>query len=70
MTNQNRIKVVLVEQQKTGKWLAEQLGKSTCSVSKWCSNTNQPDLTTLDRIATLLNVDIRELITPSNNILM
>ena len=70
MTNQNRIKVVLVEQQKTGKWLAEQLGKSTCSVSKWCSNTNQPDLTTLDRIATLLNVDIRELFTPSNNILM
>ena len=61
---------MLVEQQKTGKWLAEQLGKSTCSVSKWCSNTNQPDLTTLDRIATLLNVDIRELFTPSNNILM
>jgi transcriptional regulator with XRE-family HTH domain len=70
MANLNRIKVVLVEQQKTGKWLAEQMGKSTCTVSKWCSNTNQPDLTTLDRIATLLNVDIRELITPSNNILM
>lgn len=65
MANQNRIKVVLVEQQKTGKWLAEQLGKSTCTVSKWCSNTIQPDLATLDKIATLLNVDIRELITPS-----
>ena len=65
MTNLNRIKVVLVEQQKTGKWLAEQLGKSTCTVSKWCSNTIQPDLATLDKIATLLNVDIRELITPS-----
>ena len=65
MANLNRIKVVLVEQQKTGKWLAEQLGQSTCTVSKWCSNTIQPDLETLDKIATLLNVDIRELITPS-----
>ena len=65
MANLNRIKVVLVEQQKTGKWLAEQLGKSTCTVSKWCSNTIQPDLATLDKIATLLNVDIRELIAPS-----
>ena len=65
MANLNRIKVVLVEQQKTGKWLAEQMGKSTCTVSKWCSNTNQPDLATLDKIAALLNVDIRELIVPS-----
>ena len=65
MVNLNRIKVVLVEQQKTGKWLAEQLGKSTCTVSKWCSNTIQPDLVTLDKISTLLNVDRRELITPS-----
>lgn len=65
MANLNRIKVVLVEQQKTGKWLAEQMGKSTCTVSKWCSNTIQPDLATLDKIATLLNVDRRELIAPS-----
>ena len=65
MANLNRIKVVLVEQQKTGKWLAEQMGKSTCTVSKWCSNPNQPDLATLDKIATLLNVDRRELIVPS-----
>lgn len=65
MANLNRIKVVLVEQQKTGKWLAEQLGKSTCTVSKWCSNTIQPDLATLDKIATLLKIDIRELIVPS-----
>ena len=61
----NRIKVTLVEKQKTNRWLAEQLGKSTCTVSKWCSNTIQPDLATLDKIATLLNVDRRELITPS-----
>ena len=65
MANLNRIKVVLVEQEKTGKWLAEQMGKSTCTVSKWCSNTNQPDLATLDKIAALLNVDIRDLIVPS-----
>ena len=65
MANLNRIKVVLVEQQKTGKWLAEQMGKSACTVSKWCSNSGQPDLATLDKIATLLNVDRRELIAPS-----
>ena len=65
MANLNRIKVILVEKQKTGKWLAEQLGKSTCTVSKWCSNTIQPDLATLNKIAELLNVDVRDLITPS-----
>ncbi len=65
MANLNRIKVTLVEKRKTGKWLAEQLGKSTCSVSKWCSNSIQPDLATLNKIAELLNVDVRDLITPS-----
>lgn len=65
MANLNRIKVVLVEKQKTGKWLAEQLCKSTCTVSKWCSNSIQPDLATLNKIAELLNVDVRDLITPS-----
>ena len=61
----NRIKAVLAEQQKTGKWLAEQLGKSTCSVSKWCNNKTQPDLQTLDKVAQLLEVDRRELLYPS-----
>ena len=65
MANLNRIKVILVEKQKTGKWLSEQLGKSTCTVSKWCSNPIQPDLATLNKIAELLNVDVRDLITPS-----
>ena len=65
MANLNRIKVTLVEKQKTGKWLAEQLGKSTCTVSKWCSNSIQPALATLNKIAELLNVDVRDLITPS-----
>lgn len=65
MANLNRIKVTLVEKRKTGKWLAEQLGKSKCTVSKWCSNSIQPDLATLNKIAELLNVDVRDLITPS-----
>ena len=67
MANLNRIKVALVEQQKTGKWLAEQLGKSTCTVSKWCSNTIQPDLNTLDKIAKLLGVDVKNLLNPTDN---
>ena len=62
MANLNRLKVVLVEQNKTGKWLAEQLGKSTATVSKWCQNTIQPDLQTLESISKLLDVDIRDLI--------
>lgn len=59
MTKLNRIKAVLAEQEKTSKWLAEQVGKSACTVSKWCSNTIQPDLNTLDRIAKLLEVDVK-----------
>lgn len=62
MVNLNRIKVVLVEKDKTGKWLSEQLGKSTCTVSKWCKNTVQPDLNTLDKIAKLLDVDVTYLL--------
>lgn len=66
MANLNRIKVILVERGKTGKWLAEQLDKSSCTVSKWCSNAVQPDLQTLDKIAQVLEVDRRDLIMPSN----
>ena len=62
MENLNRIKVVLVEQNKTGKWLAEQLGKDPATVSKWCNNHSQPDLYTLARIAEVLDVDIHRLI--------
>ena len=67
MPNYNRLKLVLVEHQKTGKWLAEQLGRSTCTVSKWCSNTVQPDLRTLNAIANLLHIDVKDLLV-SNNI--
>ena len=62
MSNLNRIKVVLVEKQKTGKWLAEQLGKSNCTVSKWCGNTIQPDIRTFHEIANLLNIDVKDLL--------
>lgn len=58
----NRIKVVLVEQKKTGKWLAEMLGVSVTTISRWCSNASQPDLQTLNRIAVVLNVSIHDLI--------
>lgn len=59
----NRVKVVLAEKQRTSKWLAEQLGVTPATVSKWCTNTSQPDLQTLARIADLLNCDNRDLIT-------
>lgn len=67
MAHLNRIKVVLVEQDRTGKWLADQLGKSTCTISKWCQNSIQPDLITLNKIANLLNIDVKDLLI-SNNI--
>lgn len=59
----NRLKIVLVEQNRTGKWLAEQLGKNEATVSRWCSNSSQPSLEMLVKIASILNVDPRELIT-------
>lgn len=65
MSNLNRIKIVLVEQGKTGKWLATQLGKSTCTISKWYTNSAQPDLQTLNKITKLLDIDRKDLITSS-----
>ena len=62
MKHLNRIKIVLVEKNKTARWLSQQVGKNACSVSRWCTNASQPDLETLFRIAELLNVDVRELI--------
>ena len=58
----NRIKAVLAEKNRTGKWLAEQLEVNTATVSKWCSNTCQPNLYTLNDIARLLKVDPRDLL--------
>lgn len=58
----NRLKLVLVEKKRTNKWLSEQLGVSPSTVSKWCTNSSQPDLGSLLRIADILKVDIKELI--------
>ena len=58
----NRIKVVLAEKKRTNKWLSEQLGKTPATVSKWCTNTSQPDLQTLARIAELLECEKKDLI--------
>ena len=62
MDNLNRLKAVLADSGKTNKWLAEQLGKDPVTISKWCTNTTQPDLQTLAKISELLNTDIRELL--------
>ena len=58
----NRLKVVLAEKKRTNKWLAEQLGKDPATVSKWCTNSCQPTLETLIKIAKLLEVEVAELI--------
>lgn len=67
MENLNRIKGALTDAGKTGVWLASQLGKDPVTVSKWCTNTTQPDLQTLAKISALLNINIRELLVNQNS---
>ena len=62
----NRLKVVLAEKKKTNKWLAEKLSKDPATVSKWCTNTLQPNVETLVDIAKLLNIEIQDLFWPIN----
>ena len=62
MEDINRIKLVLVEKKRTNKWLSEQMGVTPSTVSKWWTNSSQPDLSSLLKIADLLEVDLRELI--------
>lgn len=61
-TDINRLKVVLAEKKKTNKWLCEQLKVNPSTVSKWCTNSSQPDLETFMKIAKLLNVDMNDLV--------
>lgn len=61
----NRLKATLAEQGKTNRWLSEQLGKSENTVSRWCANKVQPSIQQLNEIASVLDVDIRNLITPT-----
>ena len=58
----NRLKIVLAEKEKTNNWLAEQLGRDKATISKWCTNTCQPDVETFIRISKLLNVDVSDLL--------
>ena len=60
----NRLKVVLAEKKRTNKWLAEQIGKDPGTVSKWCTNTMQPNLEMLVKIAECLDVDVKDLLWP------
>lgn len=64
----NRIKMVLCEKKRTNKWLAEKLNVNPTTVSKWCTNTAQPDLYTLRKIALLLEIDVRRLLCPTENV--
>lgn len=62
----NRLKVVLAEKKKTNKWLAEQLAKDKTTISKWCSNTCQPDLGSLMKISKLLEVEVVDILRNDN----
>ena len=62
MEDINRLKIVLAEKKRTSRWLASELGVTPSTVSKWCTNSSQPNLGNLLRIANLLSVDIKELI--------
>ena len=63
----NRLKVVLVEKGKTSRWLAEQLGKTEHTISRWCQNKTQPSIAQLNEIARVLMIDARSLINPSQD---
>jgi transcriptional regulator with XRE-family HTH domain len=65
----NRLKIVLVEQGKSGRWLAERLNKSEHTISRWCQNKTQPSVAQLNVIAQILCVDIRTLINPTEEFL-
>lgn len=60
----NRIKVVLAEKDKSNKWLAEQLGKDQATISKWVTNTTQPNLEMLLLIAKVLEVNVNDFVRP------
>lgn len=66
-SNKNRLKVVLAEQNKTGKWLALQLGKTENTISRWVRNINQPTVEQLFDIAKILNVDVKTLLNSNND---
>ena len=66
MKEVNRIKVVLAEKRRTAKWLSEQIGRNSATVSKWCTNTVQPSMDALLDIANALEMNIQDLLLPTN----
>ncbi len=64
----NRIKIVLIEKEKTSLWLSKKIGVSQPAVSQWCTNKNQPVLATLFKIAEVLNVDVCELLNKKDKV--
>ncbi len=65
MKNVNRLKIVLVEKKRTGKWLAEVLKKNEATISRWCTNESQPSIETLFEIAKVLDIDVKDLLVNS-----
>lgn len=66
MPDLNQLKVILVQQKRTAKWLSKELGRDPATESKWCQNKVQPSVETFAKIAELLDVDIRDLFVPTN----
>lgn len=66
--NYNRIKAVLADKNRTGKWLAQQLGRTENTVSRWCGNKIQPSIVQLNEIAKILEVDVSELLRKTDNV--
>lgn len=64
----NRIKAALADKQRSSKWLAEQIGKTEITISRWCSNKSQPSISQLTEIAKLLDIDVRELIVSTKSL--
>jgi DNA-binding XRE family transcriptional regulator len=65
MKQMNRLKAVLAEQYRTGKWLAEAVGRNEATVSRWCTNSCQPPMEMMYKIAKLLDVDVKDLLLSS-----
>lgn len=64
----NRIKVVLIEHNKTSLWLSEMINKDKSTVSRWCTNDMQPSIETLFQIAEILNISVKDLLNDNNKL--
>lgn len=53
---------MLADRQVTNRWLAEQMGVTDMTVSQWKTNKIQPSMAQFIEIASLLQVDIKDLL--------